>query len=302
VLAGFDDARLAGVADSDAEAAERLAAAHGARRYPGHRELLDAERLDAVWICVPPFAHGPIERDVLAAGLPMFVEKPVAADLAVAEEIAALVEQAGVPTATGYHWRYLDTIDEARALLAIDPPRLVQASWVDKVPPPPWWSRRDLSGGQTVEQTTHVLDLLRVLAGDVLEVTALAARFPCEARADADVDDVTAATLRFASGAVGSVVSSCLAAAKHRAGVELVCDGRVLELSESELAVSDRDGRRVRAADGQAKVRVDRDFVDAVRGRTTEVRAPYAEALRSHRLACALARSAREGGAVQVAA
>jgi predicted dehydrogenase len=40
---------------------------------------------------------------------------------------------------------------------------------------------------------------------------------------------------------------------------------------------------------------VDRAFVDAVRGIGNDVRVPYAEALRTHRLACALAASAATG-------
>ncbi len=98
------------------------------------------------------------------------------------------------------------------------------------------------------------------------------------------------------------MVSSCLAASKHRAGIEIVCDGRILELSEAELVVTDADGRRSYVADGRAKTRVDRDFVDLVRGRVGDVRAPYREALRSHRLACAIARAAAESSAVTLAA
>ncbi|MDM4777925.1 Gfo/Idh/MocA family oxidoreductase, partial [Micromonospora sp. b486] len=53
---------------------------------------------DAVYVCVPPFAHGPVEEAVVAARVPMFVEKPVALDLETAERIAALVQQRGLLT------------------------------------------------------------------------------------------------------------------------------------------------------------------------------------------------------------
>lgn len=298
VLSGFDDVWLVAVADPDDGRGRALAAAHDIPWYGDHELMLDAERLDAVYVCVPPFAHGRVERDVLAAGLGMFVEKPLAADLATAEKVALLVERAGVPVATGYHWRCLDTVQTARALLEGRQPRLVQASWLDKVPPPAWWRRRELSGGQTVEQTTHVLDLLCVLVGDVVEVSALSSRCERSAFEDADVDDVTAATLRFSNGALGTVVSSCLPAAKHRAGIEIVCDRLVIELDERMLAVSDDSGRAVTTAGVDAHVAVDRDFIDALRGDTDRIRVPYAEALRTHRLACALARSAIEGRAV----
>src|SRR4029453_14216364 len=81
-------------------------------------------------------------------------------------------------TCTGYHWRWLDIFDRAAGLLADRPPRLVQCAWLDKVPPPTWWRRRDGSGGQVIEQTTHVLDTARGLAGEVAEVHAFGAGEP----------------------------------------------------------------------------------------------------------------------------
>ncbi|HJW60270.1 MAG TPA: Gfo/Idh/MocA family oxidoreductase, partial [Actinomycetota bacterium] len=314
-------------------------------------ELLAAERLDAVYICVPPFAHGAPELAVIDAGLPMFVEKPVAIDQETAAEIAARLAGRPLVTCTGYHWRWLDIFDRAAELLADRPARLVQCSWLDKVPPPPWWLRRDGSGGQTIEQTTHVLDTARGLAGEVTEVHAFGARAaepgaraagtgapagsngaraasnpppprpvgprtgrvadggaegarvstaPGVATAPVpgglatpeasvpavDIHDVSVASLRFASGAVGTVASTCLLSRLQRAGVQVVADGLSLELSETELVVE---------ADADARPRPDRDFVAVVRGGPDRIRVPWPEAYRTHLLACAITRSAEEG-------
>jgi predicted dehydrogenase len=325
-LLAMDGVEVAGVADPALERAKELAAEAGAAAYPNHMELLEAERLDAVYICVPPFAHGAPELAVIEAGLPMFVEKPVAIDQETAATIAAALAGRPLLTCTGYHWRWLDIFDRAVGLLADRPARLVQCAWLDKVPPPLWWPRRDGSGGQVVEQTTHVLDAARALAGEVVEVHAFAARaastppIPFAARAAstppvprpagprtgrvaggeaampaADVDDVTVASLRFASGAVGTVASSCLLPRLQRAGVQVVADGLSLELSETALVV-EVDGRRSAwEADADARPRPDRDFVAAVRGGPDRIRVPWPEAYRTHLLACAITRSAEEG-------
>src|SRR5918993_979067 len=129
VLSGFDDTEVVAVADTVPEAAERLASTCGARAYPDVDTLLDAEQVDAVYVCVPPFAHGAPERAVLARRLPLFVEKPLSVDPATAEEIGALVREAGVVTGTGYHWRCLDTVQRAQELLAGSPARLAVGSW-----------------------------------------------------------------------------------------------------------------------------------------------------------------------------
>ena len=303
-LLAMDGVEVAGVADPALERARELAGAAGAAAYPNHMELLDAERLDAVYICVPPFAHGAPELAVIDAGLPMFVEKPVAIDQETAATVAARLAERPVLTCTGYHWRWLDIFDRAAELLADRPPRLVQCSWLDKVPPPAWWLRRDGSGGQVIEQTTHVLDTARGLAGEVTEVHALGtggeAGSTEAALPAADIHDVSVATLRFASGAVGTVASTCLLPRLHRAGVEVVGDGLSLELSETELVVEVDGERSGWAAGGDARPRPDADFVAAVRGGPDRIRMPWPEAYRTHLLACAITRSAEEGRPLQV--
>jgi myo-inositol 2-dehydrogenase/D-chiro-inositol 1-dehydrogenase len=289
-LQAMEGVEVAAVADPALERARDLADPAGAAVYPNHMELLAAEPLDAVYICVPPFAHGAPELAVIEAGLPFFVEKPVAIDLETAAQIAARLAERPRLTCTGYHWRWLDIYDRAAALLADRPPRLVQVSWLDKVPPPTWWPRRDGSGGQTIEQTTHVLDVARGLTGEVAEVHAFGSRV-----AAGDIDEVTVASLRFVSGAVGTVVSSCLLPRLHRAGVHIVADGLALELSETELVVEADGERQAWRAEADARPRPDRDFVAAVRGGADVIRVPWPEAYRTHLLACAITRSAEEG-------
>ncbi|HEX6967375.1 MAG TPA: Gfo/Idh/MocA family oxidoreductase [Micromonosporaceae bacterium] len=297
VLSGFDDVTLTGVTDVVGEAAQRLADRYGARAYPDVAALLSAP-LDAVYVCVPPYAHGPAEEAVLAAGVPMFVEKPVAVDLDTAVRIDALIRRRDALTAVGHHWRYLEVVDRARRLLADRPVRLVNGSWLDRVPPVDWWTRRDRSGGPVVEQAAHVLDLTRLLAGEVHRVAAYGDGSP-PLVAGADIDGVTAAALRFASGALGTLTSACVLDWKHCAQVEVVAEGLVLRLGEDELVVRENHREHRFAADPQAaRIAVDRAFIDAVRGIGDDVRVPYAEALATHRLACAVAESVRTGESV----
>ncbi len=298
VLGDFADVHLVGVCDVVPAAAQRLADTVGARAFPDVSALLTAD-LDAVYVCVPPFAHGPAEEAVIAAGLPMFVEKPVAVDLDTAERIERLVAERGLLTAVGHHWRYLHVVEQARARLGDRPVRLVSGAWLDRVPPVTWWPRRDRSGGPVVEQAAHVLDLARLLAGEVAEVYAAGNGCPPDVP-DADVDGATAATLRFASGAVGVLATTCTLGWKHRAGVEVYADGLALAVGEHGLAVRTADGeQRVPGDPEAARGAVDRAFIDAVRGLGDDVRVPYAEALRTHRLALAITRSQATGAAAR---
>jgi len=297
VLAGFDDVELVGVTDVVPAAAVGLADQYGVRRFDDVQALVAAEP-DAVYVCVPPFAHGPAEEVVVGAGVPMFVEKPVAVDLGTALRIDDLVARHDVLTAVGHHWRYLDVVDRARAWLVDRPVRLVTGSWLDKVPPVHWWARRDRSGGPVIEQAAHVLDLTRLLVGEVVQVAAFGDGLPPTVDG-ADIDGVTTATLRFAGGAVGTLTSACVLDWKHCAALEIVAEGLALRVGEDELVVHDGDREhRYRGNPQSARVAVDRAFVDAVRGIGDDVRVPYAQAVRSHRLACAVVESALTGAKV----
>lgn len=154
---------------------------------------------------MPPFAHGEVEERLAGAGVALFVEKPLGLDVATAQRVHAAVAAAGVSTSVGHHWRSSTVVARAREVLAGRIVRLVGVTWLDKVPPVPWWAHRGSSGGQVVEQAVHVLDLARVLAGEVVVVHAVADAAP---PAGGDVDSATAGALRFADGAVGTLVRS----------------------------------------------------------------------------------------------
>ena len=304
VLQGLDDVRVVSVTDPMAKAADSLARACDGRAFASVDAALDAVPVDAVYVCVPPFAHGPAERSALARGLPLFVEKPVAVDVATAESVLAAVTAAGVVTGTGYHWRCMDVVATAQGLLADSPPALAAGHWLDKRPPVGWWASSAKSGGQVVEQLTHVIDLARLLLGEAVEVYAAGVRRPDDGtdtdRDAGDIDDATAATVRFASGAIATLAATSLLSAKRHAGLDIFTRGSTLALSESGLVVDDGVHRTEHRPGEDPKVTVDREFIEAVRGQRESTRAPYREAVLSHRLACAVSESASTGQPVRL--
>jgi myo-inositol 2-dehydrogenase / D-chiro-inositol 1-dehydrogenase len=294
-------AEVAGVTDIDPRRARRFADEHGGRAVPDAAAVAELG-VDAVYVCVPPAAHGEPERAVAAAGVPMFVEKPLGADLDTAEQVAAVLAATPVPTRVGHHWRCAEPVRRARELLRGRQIRLVSGWWLDTLPPVAWWRDRRMSGGPLVEQAVHVLDLARVLAGEVVEVHAASAG-PVEG---GTADVASAAVLRFATGAVGTVATTCALAGKHRAGLEIVADGLVVGVGEDWLEVGDGTTSERAAYDPMtARTAADREFLDVLHGAGPAPDAlglpDHGEALRSHRLACALARSLHTGTAEAVA-
>ena len=300
ILSSFEDVSLAAFADTNTQRAEEAASRFGAKAFDDHRKMLDETELDAVYICIPPFAHGDAERDVISRSIPFFVEKPITLDIALAEELAAAVKAANLITGVGYHWRYLDTTEEAKRLLAENPAQLLSGYWLDQTPPPQWWWKKDGSGGQMVEQTTHIIDLARYLVGEVTEVYGRAGFKDRSEFPGLDVPAVTTANLSFQSGVIANISSTCLLGWSHKIGLNIFADRLAIELTDHDIMVDVGAGRPVRHAEGDPVWREDRDFIDAVRGGENYIRCDYADALVTHRVALAISSSAFSGEAVKL--
>jgi myo-inositol 2-dehydrogenase / D-chiro-inositol 1-dehydrogenase len=178
-LAALDGARLVAGAD----------VVPGRAEYTEWRALLARERLDAVLVCTPPDAHGDVAVAAAQAGLAIYLEKPVAHAMADARAIEAAVAGAGVVCAGGYQYRAIGFLGD----LPRDARLLLGAGLSDTVDRP-WLGDRARGGGFVLERASHLVDLQRALAGEVEEVAAI------------ESGDALALTLRFGSGALGSIV------------------------------------------------------------------------------------------------
>ena len=207
---------LIGVADRDRDRAEDLA-----RRFEApvveqdYLRLLDRDDVHAVSICLPDFLHA--EATVAAAerGKHVLCEKPLALDLAGADEMVDACERAGVNLGVIFNHRYFP--DNVRTRAAIDAGALgrmlvgdvIHSSSLTGDPDnsSPWRGRRGRSaGGVLATQAIHFLDLLLWFLGPAEAVKAYGAAL---VRGDEqDHEDTFALTLRLASGALATLVAT----------------------------------------------------------------------------------------------
>ncbi|MEG1426606.1 MAG: Gfo/Idh/MocA family oxidoreductase, partial [Oscillospiraceae bacterium] len=143
-----------------------------ARMYQDIEKMLSKEKLDAAIISLTPDAHADIEERCCKKGIHMYVEKPVEISLAAALKKSEAVKFSNVITAVGYQERYSPVLDLVKEIIAKEPVGLVYGSWIGGMPGPKWWRTKEESGGQIVEQTTHIVDMLRYLFGEVKSVYA----------------------------------------------------------------------------------------------------------------------------------
>lgn len=285
VLGAEPGVEIAGFVSGHFENARKAAGQWGGRAYESFEGLLESEELDAAWVTVPPHAHGEIERALVARRIPFFVEKPLSADRETARQVAAAVREANLVTAVGYQWRALDTLPSLRQVLAERPPELVLGSWQGTVPDPAWWRRREESGGQMVEQATHLFDLARLLVGEARVLHAADGGSERSDTADANVAVASVATLRFESGAVGSFSATSLLSRTAFVGIRFFCQGLLVTVTREGISYEDSAGQRQQATGNDPIEAIDRAFLGAVRqGDPTLVHSSYADAMRTHEL------------------
>ncbi len=218
-LVKFPDVELVGFCDVRAEtAAETIQKfAPKAAMFGTAVEVMDATKPDAVYLCLPPFGHGEAEREAIKRKIPFFVEKPIHLDYNDAKEISALVDKKNLLTCVGYMNRYRRGVQRVRELARKDKPILVHGGWIGGTPKPPpgvtniwsWWVTKEKSGGQLHEQSTHTFDIARYLCGDAKEVYTVAARGFVKDVAGYTNDDASHCVIRFKSGAIADIYSSC---------------------------------------------------------------------------------------------
>ena len=193
--------------------APTLAARAGAwgvtRTYPDYHDMLAAEDLDAVSICAPTAVHHPATLAAAAAGVHVLCEKPIALDLAQADEMIAACRRAGVVLMVNHQLRSHAAGDLARRMLAagdlgtLTHVRLRQAhDWAGAREVRPSFATRALAGGGTLlDNGCHLMDLARYLGGNVAEVFARVAH----RKFDVEVEDTGHVSLAFDSGLIGTI-------------------------------------------------------------------------------------------------
>ena len=114
VYAGMEEAELVAVVDADPERARETAAEFGCEALVDSADL--AGRVQAVSLAVPTTAHGHAGVPLLAAGLDVLVEKPLAADLETADALLAAAGANGRILQVGHLERFNPIVEAAVAL------------------------------------------------------------------------------------------------------------------------------------------------------------------------------------------
>ncbi len=275
----------------------------GAKTYESPEALAEQSGVDAVYICLPPMAHGAAELAVARKGLPMFIEKPIANTLNTARKVRDAMRAGDVLCSVGYHWRYSDLTAKGRSFLAGRKVQLALGWWMGGMPGGPghWWLSKDQSGGQIVEQTTHIVDLARCYLGEVKRVHAAGIRGGRSDKSGYDVEDASVANLEFESGTVCNIASTCLLdGTAGRVGLTLIGEKFMLEHMDG-LKIHLPGEVQEQHSREDAYVTEDKVFIEAVRTKNASgILSTYEDAFKTLAVTLAANESMQTGKVVNV--
>jgi myo-inositol 2-dehydrogenase / D-chiro-inositol 1-dehydrogenase len=199
VFSSRPDVDLCAVVGRSVARTRARAAELGVGGYVDIGEMLDRERPDLVSLCLPNEAHFEPTLQVIRAGFPLFVEKPLVFDLDEADMLLREAETRSLFFGINFNHRYARPV-----VLAADAVRagalgeLVFATWRFGGDP----GTSSHAHANLIETQCHGLDMLEHLCGPIESVMA-------------QMTDKTgrgwstlAVSLRFANGAVGSLVGT----------------------------------------------------------------------------------------------
>ncbi|WP_228551767.1 Gfo/Idh/MocA family protein [Paenibacillus sp. B01] len=150
----------------------------GIALYEDWRLMLEREKLDLVYIAVPPSLHRETAEAAMAKGIHVFSEKPLASSLEEAERMRAAAEAAGVVNAVHFSFPQDPAVREMRRLL-LEERTVGEIESMELILEfPQWpraWQQNDwittrAEGGFLLEVGIHWIHMIQQLFGDIVGV------------------------------------------------------------------------------------------------------------------------------------
>lgn len=228
-----DDMRVVAVCDQVFEADGALS--DGARCYRHYSGVLN-EGLDVLFVCLPNDLAAEVTIAGLEKGLHVFCEKPPGRDVAdVARVVACAGKHPTLKLKYGFNHRYHDSVRDALAIVRSGAlGRVVnlrgiygKSAIIDFRSPTHWRTKRvQAGGGILLDQGIHMVDLMRLFAGDFTDIHS----FVSNGFWNHDVEDNAYALMRTPDGVVAMLHSSATLW-RHRFELEITLDKGTVVLS-----------------------------------------------------------------------
>ena len=181
------------------------------KRYTDYKQMLEENELELISIATESGKHAAIALDAIDAGVNVIIEKPMAMNIADAEEIIKRAAEKNVKVSACHQNRFNVAIQEVRK--AVEGGRFGKLShasinvrwnrnkgYYDQAP---WRGTWEEDGGCLMNQCIHGIDLLRWMMGD--EVVEVYGATRQQFHDYLEAEDVGVAVVKFKNGAIGTI-------------------------------------------------------------------------------------------------
>ncbi len=154
----------------------------GVEILESHHDLIDRkESIDAVLIATPDHTHADIACDLLTAGIPAYLEKPLATDIASADRVLATAQATGTKLYVGHNMRNMAVIRLMRQIIERGEIGQVKAIWCRHFVGhggdyyfKDWHAEQRFTNSLLLQKGVHDLDAIHMLAGGYTEQVSAA--------------------------------------------------------------------------------------------------------------------------------
>jgi len=204
-LAEFTDVEIAAVCDLDVARLTTTSERYGVeRRYTDYKEMIDGEKLDAVYIIMPPHhLYDPV-INCLKKGLDVFIEKPPGITLDQTRNMAVKAEKNGCKTMVAFNRRFIPLMRKVREVIEVHGPLIqcIATFYKHVLNHHPYYNGAvDILTCDAV----HAVDTLRWMGGEVQSLSSVISSFYV------DYENSFNAVLRFKNGASGLLITNWVA-------------------------------------------------------------------------------------------
>ncbi len=233
-LQQIDGAKIAAASRTNQSALTEFVDEFGGEGHVDYRDLLADPQIDAVVIATPHHHHTEIALAAAHMGKHILLEKPMAPTLAECDAIIAAAAQAGVKLMLGHVNRFTHPYRVAKSLIesgelgtVIMGTAAMQKFWFEPNRRD-WHLDRTQGGGVWLTVGIHPLDRLTWLIDS--PITAVSAQFGTYFHDNMAADDTGMVFVRYASGAVGNIISTGYSIGAPKHGTELTCSKGMLNI------------------------------------------------------------------------
>ncbi|MCX7917669.1 MAG: Gfo/Idh/MocA family oxidoreductase [bacterium] len=304
-LKKIEGVKIISVCDIVEEIAKKRAQEIGCRFYFDYKEMIEKEKLDAVWICTPCDTHTEIVLFCIEKNLPFFVEKPPALKEEECEKVIEKLKEKNIPNSVGFMLRYDLAVEKLKEILKNEKVIFISAEWFWTIPLVDSIKSKEKAGGQIVDQAIHFIDLIRYVFGEIRSVYTRRVRgfFPEEKLYTGD--DASCTIFEFENGIYGNLLCTYSLFPEitkyYPPKIRFICKKKLIEYLQKKLIIITSDKYEEFIWNEDPYFLEDKEFIESLKmGDMTLIRANYFDSMKTLKVALSANISMETGREIKI--